>query len=436
MKKTLYIIALLAVVFSACSRDEKNLFDKSAAERVEAAEDALKTALVSAPNGWEMQYFPNPDAAGYVFLCQFNKNGSVVIAAKNMISSSGLYKEETSCWDTDGTQGAVLSFSTYNSLFHEFAHPGSDGLGYLGDYEFVSLNVSDEQIKLKGKKHGAYVILNRLAEGQDWESYYKAIDKFNEEVFKGNDGIEMLYTDGDTVYTMKYDHGTFTYTNRKDEEEQKGFIITPTGLHFYSGCPIVGTDELAKDFVMDAAKTMLISTISNQVYFSSKFTAADFFTYKFGQFNRWIYTEEGSDAATVAAVNHIKDLAAANGATITRIAYDHYVRSAGQTTVHIYSIYISYLVDNHLYEGRLNCNFTNQDGVITYTYYSVEKTLNALMARIDADKTVAATMFADIFCGSWVPTSYTGTKLNMVQLLLTSTTDSNKFIHVIADTTK
>lgn len=437
MKKTIYIIALgVVLALSACSRDEKDLFDKSAAERVEAAEKALQAALVSASNGWEMQYFPYPDAAGYAFLCEFNKDGSVIIAAKNQISTSGLYKEETSCWTTDGTQGAVLSFSTFNSILHEFAHPGSDGLGYMGDYEFVCLNTTDDQIKLKGKKHGAYVLLNRLPIGQNWEDYFKAIDRFNEELFKGNDGIEMSYTDGDTIYQMKYDHGMFSYKNKLDEEENKGFVITPSGLHFYSGCPVAGSYELAKDFVLDADKTMLVNTINNQVFFSSNFSPAEFFAYKFEKFARWIYTEEDSDPTTVAAVNQIKQLAAANGAEITRIAYDYYERTLRETKIKTYCIYISYLVDNRVYEGRLNCSYTNQDGIITYKYLTTEKTLDALMSRIDANKTVAATMFADIFCGSWVPTSYTGTKLNMVQLLLTSTTDSNKFIHVIADITK
>lgn len=438
MKKILYIFTLAAVVFTSCSRDEESLFDKSAAERVQAKQSELKNFLTSAENGWEMHYFPYPDAAGYAFLCQFNENGSVRIAAKNSISSYNIYKEEVSLWATDASQSGVLTFNTYNTLFSIFADPGDDGVGHNGDYEFVIMGYDADCIRLKGKKHGAYIQMYRLANDVVWENYFDRIDAFFNNIFRGNEGIQMLYTDGDTIYEATYNSGAFTYKNRNDEEESKGFIITPTGLHFYSGCPQHGTDALAKDFVADDAGTKLYCTSNNEAFFMSGYTPSEFFAYKFTKLNRWIYTEEGTDAATVAAVNEIKSLAAANGAEITRLAYDFYytINSRTGTKIPHYAFYISYLVDQKLFEGRLTCNFSEGEGVLTYSYVSTEKTLNALMERIDADPAVAAAKICDIFMGSYTASSYTGTLLNMVQMLLTSTENDNKFIHVIADTTK
>lgn len=421
---------------TACSRYESNIFGESAAERLHKSEKACRTALTEAPNGWEMLYFPEPDAAGYAYLCEFNEDGSVVFAAKNPVGTSNIYKEETSLWTTDGTQGCVLSFSTYNTIFSVFANPGDDGVGYNGDYEFVVLKTTPDQILMKGKKHGAYITMNRLAAEQDWADYFATIDRFNDDVFRGNDGIVMTYADGDTIYDMTYKTGTFSYTDTAGVEYTKGFILSPTGMHFYSGCPLAGTENLAQNFVMNEEKTKIYSIDNPEVFFASKFSATEFFAYKFEKYNRWIYTEDGTDAETVAAVNEIKALAAANGATITRFAYDFYYRILRDRKIKTYCFYVSYLAEGKLFEGRIMCTFNDNEGVMTLAASSADANLTPLLLRIDPDKTVAQKKITDIFMGSFTAESYTGTTLNMVQLLLHSTENSNKFIHVIADITK
>ena len=131
----LYVFAAVVLIGTmGCSRQEADLFDQSAAERLHATEDALRDNLCSARNGWELCYFPYPDAAGYAFLMKFEADGSVKIAAKNRISTKDNYMEETSLWDIDGTQGCILTFNSYNTLFSVFSDPLSDGVGYSGDY--------------------------------------------------------------------------------------------------------------------------------------------------------------------------------------------------------------------------------------------------------------------------------------------------------------
>ena len=216
---------------ASCSRQEKDLFEKSAADRLHAMEQAVRENLTSAGNGWEMRYFPSPDLPGYAMLAQFASDGTVKIAAKNAISSKNTYKEEVSLWDIDGTQGCVLTFNSYNRLFSIFADPQSDGVGYSGDYEFVVLKNETNTISLKGKKNGAYISLNRLSGAQDWKEYFNTIDKLNEETFAGNDGIEMNYWDGAKNITVKYNEGAFSYIDDK-EEIARGFILTRRrGVH-------------------------------------------------------------------------------------------------------------------------------------------------------------------------------------------------------------
>jgi hypothetical protein len=60
--KYLVIIGLLAATFAACSRDEKDLFEKPAAIRAQEAIENAFDVLTSQEAGWEMAYFPNLEA--------------------------------------------------------------------------------------------------------------------------------------------------------------------------------------------------------------------------------------------------------------------------------------------------------------------------------------------------------------------------------------
>ena len=140
--KYLVIIGLLAATFVACSRDEESLFEKPAAIR---AQEAIKEAfdvLTSQEAGWEMAYFPNleADAKGYNMVLKFNKNGNVSVSAKNATTTANKIVTDTaSTWAVKSDYGPILTFDTYNDVFHAFSDPKGDGAGLLGDYEFLIL---------------------------------------------------------------------------------------------------------------------------------------------------------------------------------------------------------------------------------------------------------------------------------------------------------
>ena len=126
----------------SCSREEDEIFDKSAAERLNEAQEADYNILCAAPNGWEMLYFPSNTERGYNFLMEFMPGDKVRIAARNA-NTGNVYKEETSAFDIIADDGPVLTFNTYNSLFHYYSdpQPGLEGevnlgTGSGGDYEF------------------------------------------------------------------------------------------------------------------------------------------------------------------------------------------------------------------------------------------------------------------------------------------------------------
>lgn len=427
----LYVFAAVVLIGTmGCSRQEADLFDQSAAERLHATEDALRDNLCSARNGWELCYFPYPDAAGYAFLMKFEADGSVKIAAKNRISTKDNYMEETSLWDIDGTQGCILTFNSYNTLFSVFSDPLSDGVGYSGDYEFVVLTSEDkDHIRLKGKKNQAYISLNKLETGVIWKEYFDMIDDYNADIFDDNDGVDMLFWDGASQIKMTYEDGMFTY-EKDGEEQSRGFIITPTGVHFYSGFLMADSVTYAKDFKLTEDK-QLLKTDDGKAFLSSSYTAADFFAHKFTTYSRWAYVAEDTDAKTKADFEAIRQLGLAKGADINGVAYERTTTtdSRGAKTF-AYALYISYLVDGKVFGGRIVLNHKNANEQLTFSYKSHEDALKPLFARLAATETDAAKLFCDIFCGTYKPESYTGSALNMTQLLLQG---ENRTIHVIAD---
>ena len=208
--KYLVMIGLLAATFAACSRDEENLFDKSAAERAREAVENAFDVFTSAENGWEMAYFPNleADAKGYNMVLKFNKNGNVSATAKNSTTTMNKIMTDTaSTWAVKSDYGPILTFDTYNDVFHAFSDPQENGAGLLGDYEFLILKATPEVVILKGKKHSAYSVL-RPMKNISLENYFAASEKMMTDLF-GNSNIVTLVQDGQKKYLFNGASGQF-----------------------------------------------------------------------------------------------------------------------------------------------------------------------------------------------------------------------------------
>lgn len=185
--KYLFIAVALVSVLGACSREEENLFDKSAAERAQYAMDNANAVLVAPANGWEMLYFANPISRGYNVLVRFGKDGRLIATAKNGTTTGGVLRtDSSSTWMVKNDYGPILTMDTYNAVFHAWADPREDGDGLLGDYEFLILQASENCVKLKGKKHGAYYYLYPLGEGVKAADYYTEIDAMQTKLCANN----------------------------------------------------------------------------------------------------------------------------------------------------------------------------------------------------------------------------------------------------------
>ncbi len=230
-------------LLQSCVEDEENIFGSSASDRMSEALSEYETVLTGAKNGWVMEYYPEEDHAigGYTFLCSFNSSGEVIVASEISTSNYVLGDKVTSLYKLISDQGPVLSFDTYNEIFHYFSEPsGSDVNGYSGDYEFVFTSVTPELIVMKGKKYSNKIIMTPLAEGQDWTTYLQSIY----DIADGSGyGSYKLLINGQEASSVSQTERAFSFEYTSGEEivtVAESFIYTTTGLKLYDPLTIGG----------------------------------------------------------------------------------------------------------------------------------------------------------------------------------------------------
>lgn len=80
MKNNILITCRPPLLPTIVRKDEKDLFDLPAAERINAKLQEYSKILQDAPNGWKMEYFPEikQSMGGYTYFCTF-QNGETVM---------------------------------------------------------------------------------------------------------------------------------------------------------------------------------------------------------------------------------------------------------------------------------------------------------------------------------------------------------------------
>lgn len=268
MRKISYLFALLVsfIAFNACTSDVDNYFPESAPERATKTVAEVKKILQEAPNGWRMEYYGALTYGGYNVLCQF-KGDSVQIASEKAgknheagLDASGNLITETSLahYSVNQSMGVVISFDTFNKLFHYFADPknedyGEAGKGFGGDFEFRVLKYSPDSIQLQGLKHGDRIMLYPMKADMDWASYLKEVE--NVKNFMASSSYTLLAGNDTLAEGTQYgDYHSliFQYPDSTGEMKEYAYpyIITPEGYKFYQEIEIGGKKftNFSKDF--------------------------------------------------------------------------------------------------------------------------------------------------------------------------------------------
>lgn len=227
----LFIIVSLAL-FASCTSEVDDIFDDSSANRMDARLKANQEVLIGAKNGWLMEYYPAPGMAygGFNVLVSFDADSKVTVAA----DISAAEDTAVSTYRLKDSSGPVLTFDTYNSIFHFFSDPkngagiGSTGKGMEGDYEFLIMEATPEKVVLRGKRTGNKIVMTPLKEELQWSDIIIDIQD-----------VDNLLTGEDFTFTVDGVRGTANlfyhmFTFSYGEVEQKApFRVIPGGIEFF-----------------------------------------------------------------------------------------------------------------------------------------------------------------------------------------------------------
>ena len=249
-KFLLYIMGVISMLsFQSCLHDDKELFDESAAERLEHATEETKQILESSTSGWAFQYYLGDEytSGGCTYLVKF-KDGKADVALDLVDDPTNITH---SSYDVVKDQGPVLTFDTYNEWMHYFANPNSDGTTNGGDFEFSVMKISNDTIDLKGRTTGNKMRLIRLPENTDWTTYFNAIYDFEDNMFDSYRVME----DGVEQGVVSFNSRRYSYVASDKSVVRNPYCVTPNGI----AVPVAFADD-AHNFVQKDGELNLTAT--------------------------------------------------------------------------------------------------------------------------------------------------------------------------------
>ena len=268
MKKIYYLLYwVTALLFTACTNEEDALFDTSSALRADALIAADTKILTDAANGWVMEYFPEKlqSYGGYNLLLKFGIDGKVTVASELFDKS----EMATSLYSVKQSAGIVLSFDTYNEIFHFFSDPsapagvGDKGKGLEGDYDFLILEATAEKVILKGKKTGGIAILTPMKE--NWQEYILALQNAEEAMSFSKMQLEINEKVVPVSISFKPKR-TMTFKYNEDGNNidvAASYIQTLTGYKFYE--PIEVDGVILSGFTFNAETEVFTVNDNNNI---------------------------------------------------------------------------------------------------------------------------------------------------------------------------
>ena len=232
MKDIRYItmcVAVVAIALTGCSRfEEDDLFEESAALRIEHNADKLQEILVDAPYGWVMQYYTGGGVSifeGFNLFAKFDKGGKVTMAGDHRFlrdGNAGKYTESASLYEVIREDGLVLAFNTWNDILTPFVDPVAfwaapqfiikDGEGMQGDQNLVIKSMSGTEIICRGERYDAEVRLVKA--DRDWQTYIADTKAMKERITSDNIKSYYITGGGETMYLVGLKGGRYRFCER------------------------------------------------------------------------------------------------------------------------------------------------------------------------------------------------------------------------------
>ncbi|MDR1199157.1 MAG: DUF4302 domain-containing protein [Prevotellaceae bacterium] len=259
IKSIIWLLIIPLFLIQSCVKDEENIFSDSASARGQKAVAEYRELLVSAENGWYVDYYPelNHKIGGYAMYLKFTADG-MVDASCEIETNVPARQIEKSEFDVLMEQGPVLRFATYNKVMHYFSEPyASDINGREGDYEFIIMKAETDKILIKGKKGGNKMTLRRNTASLDPDTHLAEVMDFSERL-SAFALFEILVDNEQTGVAMVANRTFFLDYPADKDDESISYAFTPTGVRLYEPFDINGTgietftwDEANEQYVAD-----------------------------------------------------------------------------------------------------------------------------------------------------------------------------------------
>lgn len=427
-----------ALSFASCVSEEDDIFDKSAAERLNETSALYTERLKASPGGWTMEYYPtndtiNPQGMGYLMLVKFGQDNSTTVAMNNQYSNN-VYKEATSAFEVIADNGPVLTFNTYNACLHTFSSPedipstskDEQGLGFEGDYEFIIIDAPEngDHIMLKGKKRGTYVRLSRLDEGTDFKTNLSETNAFMKKMFStAAPNMDVVHL-GDSVLHMK-DASTgranlYPYDGDAIlDENNVPFLITERGGKYYLRfkTELTANDgKTAQEFVFDEAADKFTSIDNPEITVEGE-QPVSFFKEAMNEGHKWRYNRSSEqDNTKKDLVDKVRSEFKSNAGNAT-FNYIAFTVDEGEMTALVNYKPIGSAATNLYYKFTL----ADSDKGLTLAYSGAKDQY----AQNYIDKVPSLQSLLETFSGDYALTAGT-TQFNLTTIRLTA--DDNNWI--------
>ena len=245
MKKNnilLYVLLMLpALLFQSCLKDQEDVFSESASQRMTSTLNKTKEVLRSSAEGWIMDYYPESERkyGGFTYAIKFDElTCDVRLYGDDSEQSTQHYK-------MTNDNGPTLTFDTYG-LMNKFATPSSEEYqAKEGDFEFEIMEVTDDVIRLRGKRTGNTMYLRRLTQSVD--SYFAKMAEVEDNLIISR----LAATIGATEVTGSLDSDNRQYSlTFNDSTVSNAYVITDQGIRFYEPVTVGGIS--VSNFAYDA----------------------------------------------------------------------------------------------------------------------------------------------------------------------------------------
>lgn len=279
MKKDIRIftisVALATIALTGCSRfQEEDLFEESAALRIEHNSEKLQDILVNAPEGWVIQYYTGRGVSvfeGFNLFAKFERGGKVTMAGNHRFlrnGNAGKYTEASSLYELIREDGLVLAFNTWNDILTPFVDPVApwaapkqllkDGAGMQGDQNLVVKSMSENELVLRGERYDA--LIHMVKADRDWQTYIQDTETMKDRIT--NKIIDSYYitAEEDTLFCVGIKNGRYRISDRVDNPlkvDSVSCCFTPYGFRNEWKDTLAG--HFFQEFKLNEENTALIN---------------------------------------------------------------------------------------------------------------------------------------------------------------------------------